>query len=142
MQTPKKKDDIAKALGLSTITTGTSENTQVQVYVPAPSSNNDFEYVRTNLHNLIQIGTGSLKEIVDVASQSQHPRAFEVVATMIKTLVDANKDLVQIIKDDKEIKKDSEAPTTVNNNLIMTTADLLEKIKSAKKQNEEDKQSE
>ena len=45
----------------------------------------DFKYARENLYNIIEKGSDALNTLVDVANQSQHPRAFEVVSQLVKT---------------------------------------------------------
>jgi hypothetical protein len=66
----------------------------------------DFQTARNNLHNIIHKGNDALEEALLVAKTSEHPRAFEVVGGLIKTLVDANKDLLDIQKKLKDLKKD------------------------------------
>jgi hypothetical protein len=72
----------------------------------------DFATVRNNLHQIIHKGNDALEEALIVAKTSEHPRAFEVVGQLIKTMVDANKDLLDIQKKLKELKKtdDPRAP--------------------------------
>ena len=53
---------------------------------------NDYKYARENLYGVIEKGTDALDNLIDLAKASEHPRAFEVVAQLTKTLVDANKD--------------------------------------------------
>ena len=67
----------------------------------------DYDYARTNFYNIIETGTEALEQMLDVAKASEHPRAYEVVSTIMKTLVDANKDLVGM----SEKKKPKEAET-------------------------------
>mgnify|MGYP006268864565 CR=1 FL=1 len=93
----------------------------------------DYEFARSNLYDLINKGSLALEDIIDVAKQSESPRAFEVVTNLLKTMVDANKDLLDLAKKQKELEKRDEnpdAPKTVNNNLILTSAELLKMIKS------------
>ena len=87
---------------------------------------NDFKYARENLYNIIERGSDALNTLVDVANQSQHPRAFEVVSQLVKTLSDTNKDLLELQRKIKVINKDiQEGPKTVNNSLYVgNTADL------------------
>ena len=68
--------------------------------------------------------------MVEIAKQSESPRAFEVVSTLMKTLLDANKDYVEM-STKKRYAKEEESPSTqvTNNNLIVSTADLLKMIK-------------
>lgn len=97
----------------------------------------DFEFARRNLMDAIEQGQSALAEIVSVAGMSQHPRAYEVVATLLKTVADANKDLLELQKRKKDLTGIGPAPTTVNNNLFVgSTAELQQLIK---KQNEQAK---
>ena len=95
---------------------------------------NDFKYARENLYNIIERGSDALNTLVDVANQSQHPRAFEVVGQLVKTLSDTNKDLLELQRKIKVINKDiQEGPKTVNNSLYVgNTADLQKFINKRK----------
>jgi len=94
----------------------------------------DYKYARENLYNIIEKGQESLNTLVDVAQQSQHPRAFEVVSQLVKTLSDTNKDLLELQRKIKVINKDiTEGPKTVNNSLYVgNTADLQKFINKRK----------
>jgi hypothetical protein len=94
--------------------------------------NNDYDYARKNLYDVIEKGTSALEDIIDIAKQSESPRAFEVVTNLIKTMVDANKDLLELQKKNKDIMKSDDATqnNVTNNNLILTTGDLLKMIKN------------
>lgn len=94
----------------------------------------DFEYARGNLIAVIEKGQEALSGIVDVAGMSQHPRAYEVVATLVKTVADANKDLLELQKRKKDLTGVGPNPTTVNNNLFVGSTLELQKL--IKKQNE------
>ena len=90
---------------------------------------NDFKYARENLYNIIEKGSDALNTLVDVAQQSQHPRAFEVVSQLVKTLSDTNKDLLEIQKKVKVLKKDSpDAPQNVTNALFVGNTSELQKL--------------
>ena len=94
----------------------------------------DFEYARGNMIAAIEKGQEALSGIVDVAGMSQHPRSYEVVATLVKAVADANKDLLELSKKRKELEKTEDGgPKTVNNNLYLgSTADLLKLLKDNK----------
>ena len=94
----------------------------------------DFEYARGNMIAVIEKGQEALSGILDVAGMSQHPRSYEVVATLVKAVADANKDLLELSKKRKDIEKvDNGGPQTVNNNLYLgSTADLLKLLKDNK----------
>ncbi len=64
----------------------------------------DFSFARKNLRELISKGTGAIDEILFVAKESEHPRAYEVASNFIKNLSDLNKDLVGLQKTRKEIE--------------------------------------
>jgi hypothetical protein len=86
----------------------------------------DLEYARENLYHLIEKGRDALDGILDLAGQSQHPRAFEVAGQLIKTISDTNNDLVKLHKSAKEVLSDpNNGPNKVTNNLFVgSTADL------------------
>lgn len=91
----------------------------------------DIELAKSNIENIIELGDESVKEMVEIAKQSESPRAFEVVSTLMKTLLDANKDFVELSTKKRYAKEEdtkTEANVT-NNNLIISTADLLKMIK-------------
>ena len=94
----------------------------------------DFEYARGNMIAVIEKGQEALSGILDVATMSQHPRSYEVVATLVKAVADANKDLLDLSKKRKDLEKvESGGPQTVNNNLYLgSTADLLKLLKDNK----------
>ena len=88
----------------------------------------DYTYARDNIYSIIEKGNGALEDILDVATQSQNPKAYEVLATTMKTLVTANKELVNLSKNKAE-GKDQTQPKTVTNNLFVgTTHNLLKAL--------------
>ena len=90
---------------------------------------NDFKYARENLYYIIERGSDALNTLVDVANQSQHPRAFEVVGQLVKTLSDTNKDLLELQKKVKVIKKDiPDQPQNVTNALFVGNTSELQKM--------------
>lgn len=107
--------------------------------LPATATNvdRDIKYVRDNLYELIESGQTSFDQLLQIAQQSQHPRAFEVVSTMLKQLVEANKELLDVHKKKKEITEQPKEGSgggnrTVNNTLIVgSTADLQKALEKA-----------
>jgi hypothetical protein len=97
----------------------------------------DIEKARGNIQRIIDLGDDSLNELISLAKQSESPRAFEVVSGMMKTLLDANKEFVEMSTRKKYAKEEIVKPkqeeqvqnNVVNNNLILSTADLLKMIK-------------
>ena len=95
----------------------------------------DIEQARSNIKNIIEQGDDALKEMITLAKQSESPRAFEVASNLMKTLLDANKDFVEMstkkkyAKDELNGPKEAAQTNVTNNNLIVSTADLLKMIK-------------
>ena len=92
----------------------------------------DYKYARENLYNAIERGSDALEELVELAKQSQSPRAFEIVGQMIKTLTDSNKDLLEIQKKVKDLKREekSKGPNNVTNALFVgNTAEFQKMLK-------------
>ena len=66
-------------------------------------------------------------DFVDLAQQSQHPRSFEVVADLVRTLSTANKDLLDLQKKMKDLQPEEKKNQKVTNNLFVgTTKDLTD----------------
>ena len=79
----------------------------------------DIELAKANIENIINLGDDSVKEMVEIAKQSESPRAFEVVSTLMKTLLDANKDYVEMSTKKRYAKEEdtSNQAQITNNNL-------------------------
>lgn len=107
----------------------------VQVTAEEDDTIRDIEQARGNIKNIIEQGDDALKEMISLAKQSESPRAFEVASTLMKTLLDANKDFVEMSTKKKYAKEELMGPkeaaqtNITNNNLILSTADLLKMIK-------------
>ena len=98
----------------------------------------DYKYARENLYEIIENGSHALNELVEIAKSSEHPRAFEVVASLMKTLTDANKDLLDIQSKVKKLKTDDvqTGPNNVTNALFVgSTAELQNMLKDNLKDN-------
>jgi hypothetical protein len=112
-------------------------NTEVATVDPATDPTiQDIELARLNIKNIIEKGDESLNEMIELAKQSESPRAFEVASGLMKTLLDANKDFVEMSMKKKyakeEImnpKEEQAAANVTNNNLILSTTDLLKMLK-------------
>ena len=95
----------------------------------------DFEFARENMMEVINKGQEALFDLMDVARQSQHPRAYEVLSTMMNTMIGASKDLLDLqAKKKKILEEDPDAsPHQVTNNLFVgSTADLQKMISNIK----------
>jgi len=106
------------------------------------NSENDYKYARENFYTVIEAGTSALEDMIDVARQSQHPRAYEVLSTIMKTLVDANKELVDMSNKKKEEKQKAEKEDdakTVNQSVhFHGTTEEMRKMLNKVKNNDDD----
>ena len=97
-----------------------------------PSTNNevedDYDYARKNLRDLIDSGMGDLNTVMDIARQSESPRAFEVATNLMKTLTDTNKDLLELAKKKKELTQEKNTQNVTNALFVGSTADLQKMI--------------
>ena len=94
----------------------------------------DYQYARENLYNVIERGSDALNTLVEIANQRESPRAFEIVITLIKTLSDSNKDLLEIQTKVKKLKEETNTPNNVTNALFIgNTTELQKLIKDRKK---------
>ena len=66
----------------------------------------DYEYSRDTYYELIEKGRESLDLMIEVARESEHPRAFEVLSNMIKGIADVNDKLMDLNKKNKDINKE------------------------------------
>ena len=99
------------------------------------NENPDADYSRANYYNLIEKGNEALDGILEVAKESQHPRAYEVAANMIKNLSDVTEKLMILQKQQQELKPKEEQATQTNISVdkavfIGSTADLLRQLKN------------
>jgi hypothetical protein len=97
----------------------------------------DTDVARDNIKDLLDKGNKAVEELAVVARDSQHPRAYEVMAGMLKNLADMNKDLLEIQKRKKDlmVSSDSKASGDVNVNqavFVGSTAELMKLIKNNK----------
>ncbi len=95
----------------------------------------DTDYARENIRNLIDAGSKAVTDLATVANQSESPRAYEVLATMMKNLSEMNKDLLALQKAKRELAPQSEGSKGVNIDkavFVGSTTELLKMIKSNK----------
>lgn len=92
----------------------------------------DYKTARDNIRGAVSLGYEALEGIVRVATEGEHPRAYEVVTQMIKAVSDANKDLLELHHKMRIIRNDTNEPKTVNNTMnsifVGSTKDLQDLI--------------
>ena len=99
----------------------------------------DYDYSRGNLYSIIEKGQEALNGILELAQESDQPRAYEVAGQLIKSVSDATEKLIDLqkkIKDLDEDKRTSKNPTNVTNALFVgSTAELSKFLKSQSNNN-------
>ena len=93
----------------------------------------DYEYTRGNLYSIIEKGQEAINGILEVAQDSDMPRAYEVAGQLIKSVSDATDKLMDLQKKLKDVEeeKQSKGPSTVNNALFVgSTAELQKLLKN------------
>lgn len=104
--------------------------------------NADYAEVRDNLKNIIGTGLNAIDGILSVASEGESPRAYEVVSQLIKSVTDANKDLIGLHEQMKKLDEDtggrSSGPVTNNSIFVGSTKELQKLVKNNFKQLEDE----
>jgi len=92
----------------------------------------DYEYTRGNLYSIIEKGQEAIDGILELAQESEQPRAYEVAGQLIKSVSDATDKLMDLQKKLKDVnEEDKKLPTSVTNNALFvgSTAELAKMIK-------------
>ena len=92
----------------------------------------DYDYTRGNLYSLIEKGQEAINGIMEVASETASPRAYEVAGQLIKSVADSTDKLMDLQKKVKEIDEDNpKMQNTVTNNALFvgSTSELSKMIK-------------
>ena len=93
----------------------------------------DYEYTRGNLYSIIEKGQEAINGILELAQDSEMPRAYEVAGQLIKSVSDATDKLMDLQKKLKDVEEETpkKGPSTVNNALFVgSTAELQKLLKS------------
>jgi hypothetical protein len=136
------EDEIGKSLNLNPIESSIKTIESLKAKAHDDSAKNDFEQARANIHETIQTGQDALFKLSLIAESSQHPRAYEVLAKLIDTLLNANKDLLNLQTKIREINSAdtplNDKAKTINNNLFVgSTAELQKVLKELKDKDNE-----
>jgi hypothetical protein len=106
------------------------------------SASEDFVFARANIREMVENGNDAIAKLSVIADQSQNPRAFEVLAKLMDSMVAANKQLLELQKEIRTIEKadvphDEDAKKNVTNNLFVgSTSELQKMIENMRKSNE------
>ena len=126
-----KKDKLQKSIEKNL--PGVKKSEIIIVNKDKKDIKDDYELARTTYKDLIQTGMRSLDVLAELARESEHPRAFEVLSRAIKDVGDTTDKLMELQKNKKALNKEEEETEkkrlVTNNNLFVgSTADLQKMI--------------
>jgi len=123
-------ENLDKAFNVeSVIETAEETVTEIKRVTTPKDLENDYEYTRGQLYNLIEKGQEAINGILDVAQNSDHPRAYEVAGNLIKHVADISDKLVDLQKKMKDISEEkSKGPTNVTNAMFVGSTSELQKM--------------
>ena len=134
----KSNDIIAKSLGIENSIEIIPPKTIEVINTPHENNDADADYnlSRRTFRSLIEKGNAAMENLSDLAKESESPRAYEVLATTMKTIADITKDLYDLQKKNQDlrgVKKEEKTHVTVEKAVFVgTTADLLKQMKEKK----------
>jgi hypothetical protein len=115
----------------------TEDEKELQVSeTPQNDIEEDTDFARKNIKNLIKNGNAAIKQLLEVAKESQAPKAYEVVSALLKKLSDLNKDLLELQKRKKDLAPNQfkNQNISVDKAIVFTgsTTELITLIKQQK----------
>lgn len=130
---------IDDALGLNPlpVIVGNDNTPNLPVLTDEEQIRDDVEEARDNLHNAIELSQTAVQDMLSIAQQSQHPKAYEVLNSMIKTYADVSMGLADLqMKKQRLVAKGgkgADEAQTINNNLFVgSTAELQKMLEDMK----------
>jgi hypothetical protein len=140
MKMTKKFDDLNDAFNVEGKVVSKETESPIQKIESVSSSiediKKDYEYTRGNLYSLIEKGQEAINGILELAQESEMPRAYEVAGQLIKNVADATDKLMDLQKKLKEVEEEKQAkgPSNVTNALFVgSTAELAKLLKENNK---------
>lgn len=133
----KKFDELNNTFNVDGDIVSTTESVEIVEKIEKITSSfddvkKDYDYTRGNLYSLIEKGQEAINGILELAQESEMPRAYEVAGQLIKNVADATDKLMDLQKKLKDIEEEKvgKGPTTVNNALFVgSTAELAKLLK-------------
>ncbi len=99
----------------------------------------DYEESRKTLKSLVRKGNDAIDHLLAIATDTEHPRAFEVVATLIKNTAEANEKLLamqKLMRDMKNIKNKENSLSVEKAIFVGSTSELSKLVKEMKNREE------
>ena len=118
----KKKDAISKSLEKNL------PGTKKPDYIDKKDIKDDYEFSRDTYKELISVGTQSMDSLAELARESEHPRAFEVLSNHLKSIGDITDKLMKLQKSKKELTQDDVKKEITNNNVFVGSTTELQRM--------------
>jgi hypothetical protein len=132
----KLNDNLSEIFDIEPLETkSTAVVTQTTEIVVGDEVETDAALARKNIKSLLDKGNGAIDNLLLVAQESEHPRAYEVAANFIKTLADLNKDLLDVQKKKSDLRPQQTTNQSINVEkavFVGSTAELLKQIRENK----------
>ena len=125
-----------------------SQKSDVQVIDSVPivingddTKENDFQYARENLYDIIEKGRDAMEELLEIAKAEESPRAFEVFGQLLKSMTDSQETLMDLHQKKQKLENAGDrqevtkAQNVTNALFVGSTADLLKLVKKETKEN-------
>jgi 5-bromo-4-chloroindolyl phosphate hydrolysis protein len=145
---PKKFDKLDEVFNVTgEIVSDQIESTEIELVEekkemnPINDTKKDYDYVRGNMYSIVEKGQEALNSALELAQETDSPRAYEVVGQLIKNVSDSAEKLIELHKKMKDIEevKHSNGPTNVTNALFVGSTAELSKLLKGKLNTTEDK---
>jgi len=132
----KLNDSLSEIFDIEPLETkSTAVVTQTTEIVVGDEVETDAALARKNIKSLLDKGSNAIDNLLLVAQESEHPRAYEVAANFIKTLADLNKDLLDVQKKKSDLRPQQTTNQSINVEkavFVGSTAELLKQIRENK----------
>ena len=136
-----KFDDLNDAFNVETdiVPAETTKVQKKEVKSNGDHIQKDYEYTRGNLYSIIEKGQEAINGILELAQESEMPRAYEVAGQLIKNVADATDKLMDLQKKLKEVNEEEKVkgPSTVNNAFFVGSTSELSKLLKAQSKKED-----
>ena len=141
----KSDENLSKVFGVEPIKEGEVITSGGDVILPETKGvvenvDKDYDTARNNLYNLLNQGKDALFHALEIAKQSEHPRAFEVVGNLMKQLADTNEQLLALserkVKLDAPKQQEGQPNKQVTNNnaiFVGSTSELSKMLNNMNK---------
>jgi hypothetical protein len=139
---PNNYEDLDNALNIeSNIVSIEKETKNIEIVASSTEDiKKDYEYTRANLYSLIEKGQEAINGIMELAGESDSPRAYEVAGQLIKNVGDVTDKLIDLQKKLKDVEEETTKTTNnVTNNAVFvgSTSDLSKLLKQGFLNNKE-----